>query len=103
MASVRDQLVNKIAEAHKRQSEIMVELQRSLLLSDFFPAAFEHGACTSFVRGNPWKPYSMWFVVRTGDGEEHEWLVLDVPAALWERYKEEFRKTTRGSVKEWRA
>lgn len=101
MPLVQEQIAN--IEALRAEQDLLVEaLRRSTLLRDFYPDAFKSGSCSCYVIGCPWEPTAMRFVIKTGDGTKHEWALLDVPVALWERFKARMRDDTRGQVKEWR-
>jgi hypothetical protein len=67
------------------------DLKRSLALQDLWPDAFDHGACTSYVVGNPRN--EMTFVLTMGNGETREVPLQDVPVVLWsEQVRESIRK-----------
>lgn len=106
MTTAQDKVQEKIAEIaalHAKQDRLLEQLKRSTLLRDFYPNAFKTGSCSCYVVGNPWKPKAMRFVIKTGDGETHEFPLLEVPVVLWESFKDRLRHDTRGSVKVWRA
>ncbi len=101
MSTVQEQIAS--IEALRAEQDLLVEaLKRSTLLRDFYPDAFTTGSCSCYVIGCPWNPEEMRFVIKKGNGEKQEFPLLDVPVALWERFKARMRDDTRGQVKEWR-
>jgi hypothetical protein len=57
------------------------DLNRSLAIQELWPDAFEHGACTSYVVGNPRS--EMTFVLTLGNKETRKLPLQDVPVILW--------------------
>lgn len=70
-----------ILELSRKHTALLGELQRSMRLQEFYPAAFEHGACRSCVIGAPSSGFR--FRVTRGDDSQQEWPLEDVPFDVW--------------------
>ena len=61
--------INTIQEASKKRDELLIALQRSMIIKKFYPYAFEHGSCSCFVTGNPYHPENVKVTFRRKDKE----------------------------------
>jgi len=73
-----------------RKAELLAELDVSLTMQAFWPEAFEHGHCSSFVTGSPYSPDKVKITIKRMDTEgnevdRREWPPSEVPEELLAR------------------
>jgi hypothetical protein len=87
VAEVRTQL-DLLLETQKH---LLAEFDKSMAIQEMWPNAFEHGAITTYVRGNC--RTGMRWTVTFGNGEEAHMDLKLVPVLLWpEQVKDDIRE-----------
>lgn len=93
--------LEKLTNHVRRLNSLHEELRRSTALESFCPEAFEHGACRTRIRGNPFRPEEMKFIITLGNGETITYPLLNVPLDFWQRWVPRLIEDTRGTVRAW--
>jgi hypothetical protein len=89
-----DTMMDRLDKLDAERAALRHDLRKSLAIKLLWPDAFEHGQCSSQVKGNLRnKTLPLTFTLKLGNGEERSVPLEEVPPILWpKKLKEEINK-----------
>lgn len=76
---LRQRMLRRAAEPGNENQLVVLDcIQQGLAIDQLWPGVADRGTVTTFMRNEPHHR----FVIRSGDGEEREFLVSELPDAL---------------------